>query len=183
MMSSALGLILPASRLSVLCCCWTIHHSHGTTYQMLSDILHYWPRSNIYLRLKIFWQCFSVQWGLVTLYCTLELTLSHLRRVHIVGYLTLHYDKNQYLFYRKFTKQFLNNRTKIKTRNLSCGWETRAMRQHSKFTLKKFIETIMMMMMIFSFTSHRNEHSVHLLWLHTAWNSVFCEFRIRITSS
>jgi len=30
------------------------------------------------------------------------------------------------------------------TRKLNCGWETRATRQHSKFTQKKSIETMMM---------------------------------------
>jgi len=36
----------------------------------------------------------------------------------------------------------------ITTRKFSCGWETRAMRQHSKFTQKKSIETMMMMISV-----------------------------------
>ena len=52
---------------------------------------------------------------------------------------------------------------KIITRKLSCSWETRETRQHSKFIQKKSIEI-------------RNEHSVRLLRLHTAWNSVFSKW-------
>jgi len=42
----------------------------------------------------------------------------------------------------------------LSTRKLSCGWETRTTRQHSKFIQKKSIEI-------------RNEHSERLLRLHT----------------
>jgi len=58
---------------------------------------------------------------------------------------------------------FLSLSVNISTRKLSSGWETRKTRQHSKFIQKKSIEI-------------RNEHSVRLLRLHTAWNSLFSKW-------